>query len=849
MDFGTLLNTLTVTSQVVNGQTFGVGAQETLIADSGNDTLTGGKGNDTFIGGSGNDTMNGGSGNNTFIAGSGSDQMQGSSGNDSFVAGAGNDLMYGGGGNDTFVGGAGNDTMDAQGGSALYIGGSGFDVMGNSNFFSGSTQGHTIDANGNAVGSTYVVGTGGAVIYSSNYSNTYELAVGDGSDTIVGVGDGIVPWDWWDTPNSNVNNVLQFGAGVTASSLTAEVKGADLILHYSPTDSVVLDRWFTERQHQVQTLRFADGSTVDFGTLLNTLTVTIAATNGQALGFGLRETLIADSGNDTLVGGNGSDTFIGGAGNDVMLGGIGNDSFVAGAGNDVMYGGGGNDTFIGGAGNDTMDAQGGSALYIGGKGFNVMGNADFYSTTTQGHTIDANGNAVGSTYVVGTGGAVIYSSNYSNIYELSLGDGSDTIIGVGANFQSTNTSGAQLNRSINNIVQFGQGVTLSDVSVEARGADLIVHYSSTDSLLLDGWFTEQVHQVQTLQFFDGSEIDFATFLDGLSISSTVKSDLVYGIGAHEYLVADDANDTLIGGAGDDTFVGGAGRDSMVGGSGNNVFIAGTGTDTMNGGAGSNLFVAGSGNDLMAGGGGVNTYQIGIGGGVDTIVTGNNHQDYLQLQGVVESVSYGTQGDDLVLILGKGSVEQSEILIKNQLADASLIGISMNGSSYSISNQAPDVLQIRSTAGSDTIISGDGNDSVYFGTGGTSIYGGGGNDTFFYGVGDGAAHLYAQEKSSNQFDSLVISGAKSDQLWFKQVGNDLEMDVIGTADSVVMNGWYASSSNHIQSFVASDGKVLTDTAVDQLVQAMASMAPPGVGQVTLTSDQQQTLSTVLSASWK
>ena len=94
-----------------------------------------------------------------------------------------------------------------------------------------------------------------------------------------------------------------------------------------------------------------------------------------------------------------------------------------------------------------------------------------------------------------------------------------------------------------------------------------------------------------------------------------------------------------------------------------------------------------------------------------------------------------------------------------------------------------------------------------------------------------------------------SGITADQLWFRQVGNNLEVSIIGTEDKLTLNNWYAGSQYHVEEFRTSDGHVLIDTQVQNLVQAMASFAPPAAGQTTLPSDYQNSLAPLLAADWR
>jgi hypothetical protein len=90
---------------------------------------------------------------------------------------------------------------------------------------------------------------------------------------------------------------------------------------------------------------------------------------------------------------------------------------------------------------------------------------------------------------------------------------------------------------------------------------------------------------------------------------------------------------------------------------------------------------------------------------------------------------------------------------------------------------------------------------------------------------------------------------SDQLWFSRVGNDLEVDVIGTQTQLDIKDWFLGSQHHVREFDAGDGKVLLESQVQKLVEAMASYVPPGAGVTTLPSNVETALAPILAANWK
>ncbi|HLO78944.1 MAG TPA: calcium-binding protein [Magnetospirillum sp.] len=76
-----------------------------------------------------------------------------------------------------------------------------------------------------------------------------------------------------------------------------------------------------------------------------------------------------------------------------------------------------------------------------------------------------------------------------------------------------------------------------------------------------------------------------------------------------------------------------------------------------------------------------------------------------------------------------------------------------------------------------------------------------------------------------------------------------MSVIGINSSVTLSGWYLSDQNKVSEFTLADGNRLLAGQVENLVNAMASMTPPLAGQIHLTPEQNDLLSSVLAANWQ
>ncbi|MBF0169448.1 MAG: hypothetical protein HQL45_17730 [Alphaproteobacteria bacterium] len=149
---------------------------------------------------------------------------------------------------------------------------------------------------------------------------------------------------------------------------------------------------------------------------------------------------------------------------------------------------------------------------------------------------------------------------------------------------------------------------------------------------------------------------------------------------------------------------------------------------------------------------------------------------------------------------------------------------------------------------DLLTGGAANDTIDGGLGTDTLAGGLGADIYKFGRGGSADTINNQGHGGEGDQVAFASGIATDQLWFARSGNDLLVSVIGSSDQVNVQGWYASVANHVDRFATTDGQVLLDSQVDNLVSAMAGFAPPAMGQTTLPQNYQDSLSPVIAANW-
>jgi Ca2+-binding RTX toxin-like protein len=148
------------------------------------------------------------------------------------------------------------------------------------------------------------------------------------------------------------------------------------------------------------------------------------------------------------------------------------------------------------------------------------------------------------------------------------------------------------------------------------------------------------------------------------------------------------------------------------------------------------------------------------------------------------------------------------------------------------------------------LSGNAGDNTFDGSvGNDTLNGGLSDDLYRFSRGGGQDTIGDLNATVGNSDVLAFSGDVSyDQLWFGHIGNDLDINGIGSADAVINKSWYSGSDNHVEQIRSGDGKVLVDANLNALVQAMSTMTAPVAGQTVLPPATQAQLAPVLAANW-
>ncbi len=741
-------------------------------------------------------------------------------GDDSLSGGGGDDVLNGGVGNDTLVGGIGNDTyvVDAAGDVVTETAGEGTDLV-------QASASYTLSAN---VENLALLGTGSINGTGNSLANTITGNDGD--------------------------NVIDGGAGI------------DIMIGGKGNDTYVVDvagETITENASEgTDTVNAAISYDISAAANLENVTLTGSAAL-NATGNTGANVLTGNSGINTLTGNDGNDTLIGGAGADVLVGGNGNDaaSYVTAAtgitaslltpntntgdaagdsyttiesltgsnfddvltGNtaaNTLNGGVGNDTLVGGTGDDTyvIDQAGDVVTETSNQGIDSVQSSISY---TLGANLE-NLSLTGSSNLTGTGNSLenqIFGNAGANT--LSGGDGNDILIGgVGAD-SLVGGNGSDTASYVN----AAAGLTASLLSSASNTGDAAGDTYATIENLAGSTFNDTLTGNTASNFLDGGEGD-------------------------DVLNGGSGNDWLRGGAGADALSGGSGTDgasyvtsatgvtaSLLAPASNTGDAAGdtyssietlTGSnfdDSLTGDMNANSLSGYIGNDILDGG-----------AGADTLIGGAGDDNYVVDNAGDVVTELGSEGTDTV----RSSVSYT---LGANVENLALAGTAtLNGTGNSLNNQ------IVGNDGSNVLNGGAGNDVLSGGAGSDTLVGGSGADEFQFGRAQGADVVDAYDTDGGADKLSIASTVAKEQLWFAQSGDDLIMSIIGTDDTVTVQGWYSAADRKLDRIQLSDGKYATASDVEQLRSAMASFSPPPLGQMVLDQTTLQSLTPTLAAAW-
>jgi Ca2+-binding RTX toxin-like protein len=412
-------------------------------------------------------------------------------------------------------------------------------------------------------------------------------------------------------------------------------------------------------------------------------------------------------------------------------------------------------------------------------------------------------------------------------------------------------------------LEFGEGISLSHLSFEVVGDDLVIGIAPDDSGAGAGRITLRNQgttggTIETLQFHDGQAVP----LSQLRLHASGQD----GREGSDDLVVGDAQDNILsGGSGDDVLYGGGGVNLLSGGSGDDLFEGGAGIDHFQGNTGAEDTVryAGSGAGVQASlidgagpasggsaagdtfanvenltgsahsdtlvGNALDNELIGLGG--DNHLSGNGGDDVLTALGGDDMLD-GGEGDDAlsggdgtdVLIGGGGN----DVLDGGSGSDTLAAGA---GDDQLLGGDGGGTLDggtgndlIVGGSGADTMLGGEGADVLTGHGGGDSLQGGDGDDQYVFEAGSGIDTI-----SDGSGKNVILFGGDIDRsrLWLTREGDHLRIGVVGSDHVVQVDGFFAASGtvSRVSSVQAGEYTLFLNGPKGQaLIQRMTTADP-------------------------
>ena len=423
---------------------------------------------------------------------------------------------------------------------------------------------------------------------------------------------------------------------------------------------------------------------------------------------------------------------------------------------------------------------------------------------------------------------------YGATYLYELGDGDDVVGSY------SGRSGRVAGGASSVALKLGAGITLADLKL--KPSDVVTTYISSDSNTSYTMFTEKVNaELLTFTSSPGSISAIGSFTS-IQLADGTVLDAGAMAGLRGLPVGSDGDDTLTASATGDLLYGRGGNDVLIGGVGNDTLVGGLGSDTLSGAAGSD------------------TYRYSNGDGADLIHA--DSLDTLSLGFDLSALKIGKLGATVAnaVVLTNGTTGDSITLdnagqwsgLKVTFSSTGLL----TGADILLAATKPDDLTLTGTTkadaltgkdGNDTLNGLAGNDTLAGGKGNDSLIGGKGNDTYLFNRGEGQDVIVDSDSTWFNSDLLKVGGATSKQLWLSKSGSNLDIKILGTTDKVTVQDWFASSNNRVEKITAGDGKSLSASKVNALVNAMASFTPPA-DATSLPANTPVAVTKLIASSW-
>ena len=257
-------------------------------------------------------------------------------------------------------------------------------------------------------------------------------------------------------------NTLIGGNGTT--TLVGLVNGSTLIAGSGTTIASYAD----QNGNDNVVVNLATQTVTTSGSNLSDTLVGIHAAEISTNFFGTSDTLIGDSGNDTLIAAGYYGTLIGGSGDDTLIVEGDFNTLIGGSGNELLTStaAGGRSTLIAGTGSDTLASAGAGNVLVGGSGQDLLTSTGF-SRLIAGTSADTListgfddvlvGNALGSTLIAEAGKLAVAVYDMDNV-TVDLTAGTATVNGSSTSDTLTNIAIVQTSGNDDTLVG-GTGTT------------------------------------------------------------------------------------------------------------------------------------------------------------------------------------------------------------------------------------------------------------------------------------------------------------------------------------------------------------------------------------------------------
>ncbi len=366
------------------------------------------------------------------------------------------------------------------------------------------------------------------------------------------------------------------------------------------------------------------------------------------------------------------------------------------------------------------------------------------------------------TIIGGKGDDFLSGGNEDDTYIFNLGDGHDTIADAESNILGGETD----------TLQFGPGISASDVVFTRDGSDLVATIASTgDSVRISGQynFTEtgvfgvrNFNLIENFTFADGTTKGWRAIMDDILHASETSG--------NDHVVGTHFGDVIDGGTGDDLLEGGDGDDTYM-------IALGDGHDTIND-VTSNI-LAGGDDDTIVFGAGITPDSIHI------ERTGNS------LENAVLTFGDGNTADSLTI---DGQFTYGSINFRGNEIEHFTFA---DGTTWTPDDLRQHYIAQQETSGDDLITGFYTNDTLDGGAGNDTLRGGDGNDTYRFELGFGHDRIEesVQNAAYSDNDQIVFGqGLNSTDATLTRSGNDLIIGFAGMTDTVTIAGQFTTIAN-------------------------------------------------------